>query len=134
MSVTVEELPLTLAQIIDLAAKSVGAKSYDSLAKRLGIHPNTIYQWRAGKRLPSDELMLAMGDLADILPMEILLLLNTWRATGRARQTYSKWLRVHGHHYISGPGLQLGMSGKSDEFMADLRSQMIEFAEAWHAN
>jgi transcriptional regulator with XRE-family HTH domain len=93
--------PMTLRQMVDEAVRLRDLPTYESLAMHMGVHANTLYQWIEGKRLPTDESMLMLAVMADLLPMEALLLLNYWRATGRAKVHYMKWLRQHGYHYRS---------------------------------
>jgi transcriptional regulator with XRE-family HTH domain len=93
--------PLSLREVLDAALRASGLKTYDSLARRMGVSPGTVYQWAESKRLPSDDMMLVLAAMADIWPMEALLLLNHWRATGRAKNLYMKWLQQHGYHHYS---------------------------------
>jgi transcriptional regulator with XRE-family HTH domain len=45
--------------------------SHDQLAKLLGMSPQTISTWRSGKRRPSGDAFLAVGEFFEIDPVQL---------------------------------------------------------------
>lgn len=66
--------------LLDLA-KSLNTKNSDyQTAKLIGIGPNAIYEWRSGRRQPTQEQVIRLAEIADIDPIQTLALIEESRA------------------------------------------------------
>ena len=75
----------SFAEIIDRAKSLTGIKSDRQLARKIGVQPSNIVNWKRGRNLPGDETMKAIASLADIEPRLALAYLDYWRAPRSTR-------------------------------------------------
>ena len=65
--------------LLDLA-KSLNSNNSDyKTAKLLGIDPRAIYDWRAGRRNPTQEQVIRLAKLADTDPLQTLAMIEESR-------------------------------------------------------
>jgi transcriptional regulator with XRE-family HTH domain len=79
----------TLDEYLDAALQRQGLRSDRSLGLALGLTHSLVSQYRRAISWPSDEVMMALAELAGADPFIALAQLNVWRAkTARARDMY----------------------------------------------
>ena len=79
---------------IDHAKTVTKSKSDSQLAGRIGVTRNTVHQWRKGISLPSEDVMIALAERANLDQGEALILLGLWRSHGETKAAYSRLLKL----------------------------------------
>lgn len=80
----------------DYAEKAIhryGLTGYNNLARELGVNKATVSVFRAGKKLPSEETMIKLAELAGMPKEEALIDLNLWRSK-KNPELQSVWIRI----------------------------------------
>ena len=73
---------------LDRAKERSGVQTDKDLNRLLGYHSSMIAHMRSGRSFPSEDMMLALADLAGIHEHVALLDLAACRNSGRVRQAY----------------------------------------------
>jgi len=81
----------SIQEMLDRARERGLIPSDNKLAAELGLNSSTVNFYRNRGTLPDDETMVKLADLAGVDRRTSLLLLNLWRAKGRAaREVYGQ--------------------------------------------
>lgn len=81
---------MDICALLDAARAHSSIPSDNRLARTLGIHASSVVMWRKRAKLPSDENIVLLCELAGISPEAGLLALNMLRCRGRAHATYGQ--------------------------------------------
>ena len=73
----------TIELLTALKAANDGASDY-AIAKKLGIQPQTVYHWKAGRYMMSDEVGIKAAELLGLDPAKVLIDLHIEREKGNA--------------------------------------------------
>ena len=91
---------MTLSELLRSALDRVDGRSRRSLARRLGVHHETVRAYENGRALPTEETIMKLCAITGTSIEEALLNLNIWRTEGSARAVYSRilaaWLAHRG--------------------------------------
>jgi len=82
-----------ITDYIDIAFKRSGAKSDRKFCDLMRVNPTWVNATRKGK-LPTDENMLKLAELAGIPPHIALLDLNVWRSKGKTQAVYKRLIQA----------------------------------------
>lgn len=83
----------SISEYIDTCRDLTRATSDSNLAMKIGVSRQLVAQWRKGRALPSDDLMVTLAKRAKLDPDEALILLNLWRSHGDAKARYARMLK-----------------------------------------
>lgn len=84
-----------LDDYIDRAKEEEGIPSDRALSLRLGRDPTTVCQWRTDDKLPGDDSMRQLAEMAKRDPLEALIRLNMWRQTSKeTRNVYARFFET----------------------------------------
>lgn len=82
---------MQIDQYLDAAISARGFSSDRELSRALGLSGVGVSLYRTKRSWPSDEIMVALAELAGLDVQRALLDLNTWRAkSSRVRELYSR--------------------------------------------
>lgn len=89
-----------LRELIELNKKKF--RTYDNLAKRLGVYPSYISEWKSGVRTPTTTQIMQMADFVGYNPLQVLCIVmedldeehkelwNKWRPYGDSNPGYRR--------------------------------------------
>ena len=99
----------TINEYLDAAAVRI-AKLYNlrkmsdrELARKLGVAPATLHNWRSGRMHPADAMMAQIAERAGMSVEVALMDLNAWRAEEPARSVYANLARRMGRTVAAVP-------------------------------
>lgn len=84
----------TEKQFFTNAVDKSGAINASAFARKLGVSPASLSEWKKGKTYPSDKTMLKIALLCDLDPVEALAWLNLKRCDEAAKPVYERLLHV----------------------------------------
>jgi transcriptional regulator with XRE-family HTH domain len=71
---------MNINRLLDLAKSLNGKQSDYRTAKIIGASPSAIYEWRAGRRKPTQEQVIRLAELAHLDPLQTLAMIEAERA------------------------------------------------------